>query len=91
MRERVFPGALLAAALGLGTSGPPFSDFAQHVPARCLPEKLKIGAFHDGCSGAITFGMRGPMVVPGRTPDIEVTGSTASGLGSDAEEGGSPE
>ncbi len=75
MLKRAFPGALAAAVLGVAASGSSIPEFAQTMSARCLPQELQTGAFYDGCGGAVTFGMNGPMVVPGQAPDVEATGS----------------
>ena len=75
MLKRTFPGALAAAVIGVAASGSSLPDFAQNVPVRCLPQEIQAGVLHDGCSGAVTFGMNGPMVVTSRAPDVEATGS----------------
>jgi hypothetical protein len=74
MLKRTFPGALAAAVLGVAISGSSIPDFAQDMPARCLPQEVQARVLHDGCRGAVTFGMNGPMVVPDQAPDIEATG-----------------
>ncbi len=93
MLKRTFPGALAAAVMGVAASGASLPDFAQDMPARCLPQEGQAGAFHDGCSGAVTFGMSGPMVVPGQAPDIEATGSITRTMSDDSTggSGGRPE
>lgn len=75
MLKRTLPGALAAAVVGIATSGSSIPEFAQNIPARCLPQEIQTGGLHDGCGGAVTFGMNGPMVVPGQAPDVEATGS----------------
>lgn len=89
MLKRAFPGALAAAVLGVAPSGSSTLEFPQAMPARCLPQELQTGAFYDGCGGAVTFGMNGPMVVPGQAPDVEATGSITSGMPEDAAQHGS--
>ncbi|MDG2570546.1 hypothetical protein P7L87_23540 [Vibrio parahaemolyticus] len=89
MLKHTFPGALAAAVLGVAASGSSIPDFAQNMPARCLPQEIQTGTLYDGCSGAVMFGMNGPMVVPGRTPDVEATGSITRGVPNDAAQHGS--
>ncbi len=89
MLKRTFPGALAAAVIGVAASGSSLPDFAQDMPARCLPQEVQASALHDGCSGAVTFGMRGPMVVPGQAPDIEATGSITRTMSEDSTGGSS--
>ncbi|WP_262029583.1 hypothetical protein [Microvirga sp. Mcv34] len=86
MLKRAFPSALIAAVLGVAASEPSVPDFAQNVPARCLPQENGAGLLPDGCSDIVTFGMNGPMVLPGQAPDIEATGSiNRNGRGSSVE------
>lgn len=75
MLKHAFPGAFAAAVLGAAVSGSPILDFAQDLPARCLPQDTQSGGHHDGCRGVVTFGMSGPRVVSGPTADVEATGS----------------
>ena len=84
MLKRAFPGALAAVVLGVAASGSSIPDYAQNVPARCLPQEIQTGVLHDGCSGAVTFGMTGPMVVTGQASDVETTGSITRGMRDDA-------
>jgi hypothetical protein len=93
MLKRTFPGALAAAVMGVAASGSSLPDFAQDMPARCLPQEGQAGALYDGCGGAVTFGMNGPMVVPGQAPDIEATGSITRTMrdGSTRDSGARPE
>ncbi|PVE23339.1 hypothetical protein DC522_16530 [Microvirga sp. KLBC 81] len=86
MLKHAFPGALAAAVLGVAVSGSSIPDFAQGLPARCLPENWS-GGLQDGCNGFVTFGMNGPMVVPGQAPEVEATGSITRN-GSDNAAGG---
>jgi hypothetical protein len=87
MLKRVFPSALAAAVLGVGASGSSIPEFAQNLPPHCLPQEIQVGVL-DGCSGTLTFGMSGPMVVPGQAPDIEATGSISRNVREDAVTGG---
>lgn len=89
MLKSAFPGALAAAVLGIAASGSSIPEFAQNMPARCLPQEGQASPLHDGCGGAVTFGMNGPMVVPGQAPDVEATGSITSGMPEDAAQHGS--
>jgi hypothetical protein len=82
MLKSAFPGALVAAVLGVAALGSSIPEFAQNMPARCLPQETQTGIVHDGCGGAVTFGMNGPMVVPGQAPDVEATGSIPGGMSS---------
>lgn len=75
MLKRALPTALMAAALGVAAPGSSVPDFAQNVPARCLPQETQTGLLQDGCSAIVTFGMSGPRVLPGQATDIEATGS----------------
>ncbi|MBA1158958.1 hypothetical protein [Microvirga mediterraneensis] len=75
MLKRAFPSALIAAVLGVAASGSSVPDFAQNVPARCLPQEMRAGLLPDECGGIVTFGVNGPMVLSGQAPDIEATGS----------------
>ena len=75
MPKRTFSGPLAAAALGVATAGASIPDFAQNLPARCLPQETQADTLNDGCSGSIRFGMSGLVVVPGQAPDVEATGS----------------
>src|SRR4051794_1726871 len=84
MLKRAFPGALAAAALGVAASGSSVPDFAQNLPARCLPQATAVGPLHDGCNGLVRFGMTGPMVIPGQAFDVEATGSITRGMTKDA-------
>lgn len=84
MLKSALPGALAATVLGIAASGSSIPEFAQNMPARCLPQEGQAGALYDGCGGAVTFGMNGPMVVPGQAPDVEATGSITSGMPEDA-------
>ncbi|NBJ11199.1 hypothetical protein [Microvirga arsenatis] len=59
------------------------------MPAPCLPQEHQTGALHDECGGAVTFGMNGPMVVPGQAPDAEATGSITGRMPQDAGQHGS--
>lgn len=86
MLKHTFPGALAAAVLGVAASGSSLPDFAQDMPARCLPQEGQDGVLHDWCSGAVTFGMSGPMLVPGQAPDIEATGSIPRPMRDDSTE-----
>lgn len=90
MLKRAFPTALVAAVLGVAASGSPVLDFAQNVPARCLPQESQTGLLQDGCSAIVTFGMSGPRMLPGQAPDIEATGSIRQN-GSDGSAEGSQE
>jgi hypothetical protein len=83
MLKRTFSGTLAAAALGVVASGGSIPDFAQNLPARCLPQETRT----DGCSGFVRFGMSGLMVVPGQAPDVEATGSITRSVSDDAEAG----
>ncbi|MBB4039940.1 hypothetical protein GGR34_001587 [Microvirga flocculans] len=84
MLKRALPGALAAVVLGVAAAGSSFPEFAQNMPARCLPQEIQTGGLHDGCGGAVTFGMNGPMVVPGQAPDVEATGSITGRMSDDA-------
>jgi len=84
MLKSAFPGALAAAVLGVAASGSSIPEFAQNMPARCLPQEIRTGILHDGCGGAVTFGMNGPIVVPGQAPDVEATGSITGRMPDDA-------
>jgi hypothetical protein len=66
MLKRVLPSALATAALGVATAGYSVADFAQDLPARCLPQETAVGPLHDGCNGFVRFGMTGPMIIPGQ-------------------------
>jgi hypothetical protein len=87
MLKRTFSGTLAAAALGVAASGGSIPDFAQNLPARCLPQETRTDALNDGCSGFVRFGMSGLMVVPGQAPDVEATGSVTRSVNDDAEAG----
>jgi hypothetical protein len=92
MLKRALPSALAAAALGVAASGYSVPDFAQNLPARCLPQEAAVGSLHDGCNGLVRFGMTGPMVMPGHALEVEATGSITSGLTNNvAEPGSSPQ
>ena len=80
MLKRVLPSALAAAALGVAAFGFSVPDFAQNLPARCLPQGIATGPLHDGCNGLVGFGMTGPMVMPGQALDVEATGSITRGM-----------
>jgi hypothetical protein len=84
MLGRAFPGTLAAALLVGAASGSLIPDFAPDIPARCLPQEIQAGVLHDGCSGAVTFGMTGPTVVPSQAPDVEATGSIIDRMSNDA-------
>jgi len=86
MLKRRFSGALAAAIMGVAASGSSLTDFAQHMPAPCLPREVQAGAHQDGCAGAVMFGMNGPMVVPGQAPDIGATGSVPRNMRNDSTE-----
>ena len=75
MLKRAFPTTLIAAALGIAASGSLAPDFAQNVPARCLPQESRTELLQDGCGAIVTFGISGPRVLPGQAPDVETTGS----------------
>jgi hypothetical protein len=89
MLKRLLPSALATAALGVAASGHPVPDFAQNLPARCLPQETAVGSLHDGCNGFVRFGMTGPMIIPGQALDVEATGSISRGMTKDAAEPGS--
>ncbi len=89
MLERVLPSTLAAATLGVAASGYSVPDFAQALPARCLPQETAVGPIHDGCNGFIRFGMTGPMIIPGQALDVDATGSINRGMTKDAAEPGS--
>jgi hypothetical protein len=88
MLKRALPSALAAAALGVAASGYSVPDFAQNLPARCLPQEAAVGSLHDGCNGLVRFGMTGAMVMPGQALDVEATGSITRGMTNDAAETG---
>ncbi len=88
MLRGALPSALAAAALGVAASGYWVPDFAQNLPARCLPQATAIGPLHDGCNGLIRFGMTGLMVMPGQALDVEATGSINRSMTNDAAEKG---
>lgn len=83
MPKHAFPGALAAVVLGVAVSGSSVPDVTQDLPTRCLPQETGSGAFQDGCNGFVTFGMSGPMVVPGQIPEVEATGSIPRNAGED--------
>jgi hypothetical protein len=87
MLKRTFSGPLAAAALGVAASGASIPDFAQNLPARCLPQETRAGTLNDGCSGFVRFGVSGLRVVPGQTPDVEATGSVTRSVNEGAETG----
>ena len=89
MLKRVLPSILAAAALGVAASGYSVPDFAQDLPARCLPQETAVGPLHDGCNGFVRFGMTGPMIIPGQALDVEATGSITRSTTKDAAEPGS--
>jgi hypothetical protein len=83
MLKRVLPSALTVAALGVAAAGYPVPDFAQDLPARCLPQE------HDGCNDFVRFGMSGPMIIPGQALSVDATGSINRDIMKDAVEPGS--
>jgi hypothetical protein len=89
MLKRVLPSALAMAAMGIATAGHPVPDFAQDLPAHCLPQETAVGPLHDGCNGFVRFGMTGPMIIPGQALDVEATGSINRDMPKDAAEPGS--
>ena len=78
MLKRVLPSTLAAAALGVAASGYSVPDFAQDLPARCLPQETAVGPLHDGCNGFIRFGMTGPMIIPGQALDVMPQGASTA-------------
>jgi hypothetical protein len=86
MLKRTFSGTLAAAAFGVAASGALIPDFAQNLPARCLPQETQADTRTNGCSGLVTFGMSGLMVVPGQAPDVEATGSVTRSVNDDAKD-----
>jgi hypothetical protein len=89
MLKRLLPGALATTALGVATAGYSVPDFAQDLPAHCLPQETAVGPLHDGCNGFVRFGMTGPMIIHGQALDVEATGSISRGITKDAAEPGS--
>ncbi|WP_445502817.1 hypothetical protein [Microvirga sp. G4-2] len=87
MRRHAFPGAFAAAALGVAVSGSSIPDLTQDLPARCLPQETRSDGLQDGCNGFVTFGMTGPMVMPGQAPEVEATGSISRNGKDDAAAG----
>lgn len=75
MLKHAFPCAFAAVVLGVGVSGSSVPDLTQDLPARCLPQETRSDGLQDGCNGFVTFGMNGPMIVPGHDPEVEATGS----------------
>jgi hypothetical protein len=89
MLKRVLPSALTVAALGVAAAGYPVPDFAQDLPARCLPQETAVGPLHDGCNDFVRFGMSGPMIIPGQALAVDATGSINRDIMKDAVEPGS--
>ena len=86
MLKHAFPGAFAAVVLGAAVSGTSIPDLTQDLPARCLPQETWSGGLEDGCNGYVTFGMNGPMMVPGQAPEVEATGSITRNRIDDAAE-----